>query len=183
MENNTNIVEDKNQILIEKIINILYLSGEEISLFKIADILKEDKDIILAIMPLVVDKINTIGLSILNNNDKYIITTNSKYSDLLNDWTTIEYSGDLTVAALQTITIIAYLGESSENDIAFIRGVNSTQIIRNLSTRGLVEKSNNKYKLTNKSLQLLGVTDISQLPEKDELTEKINIKLKDNLLA
>ena len=184
MENiDNNTTDISNQEIIEKIINVLFLSGEEIDIDKISRIISVDKNILVTLMPIVGERLSGIGLFLLQNNNKYIIVSNNKYSDILRDFTEIEYSGDLTPAALQTITIISYLGESSENDIAFIRGIQSTQIIRNLATRGLIEKNiDNKYRLTAKAFQILGITDISQLPEKDELSEKIKLKLQDNLV-
>ena len=170
-----------NKELIEKIINILFLSGEEIDIDKISKIIDQDKKTIEPLMNDVKDTIQSIGLTLIINNNKYIITSNNKYSNILSSFTNIEYAGDLTPAALQTITIISYLGEASENDIAFIRGVQSSQIIRNLSTRGLIERTNNKYKLSILALKLLGITDIKDLPEMEDLNNKINSKLKDNI--
>lgn len=174
-------MENDNKELIEKIINILFLSGEEIDIDKISKITNQDKKVIEQLMDRVKDTIQSIGLTLIINDNKYIITSNNKYADILSSFTNIEYSGDLTPAALQTITIISYLGEASENDIAFIRGVQSSQIIRNLSMRGLIDKTNNKYKLSILAMKLLGITDVKDLPERQELNDKIVSKLKDNI--
>jgi aspartokinase len=55
-----------------------------------------------------------------------------------------ELEGELSAASLQVLTICAYLGPISKSEISFIRGVQSTQSIRSLSSRGLITKENEK---------------------------------------
>lgn len=163
----------------KQIINILFLSGEEMAKDKLREILSQDirEDVFIKIK----EHLNSIGLDILQGADKVKIVTAAEYVDLLKSFTHYEYEGDLTPAALQVITIISYMGESSDADISFIRGIQSNQILRALTTRGLLKKNDNKYLLTTEALGLLGISDISTLPEYKVLSEKIKQKLKDNL--
>lgn len=168
----------------KQIINILFLSGEEIDIDKISNILSLDKnvfDIKEFSFDNIVKSLDGIGLKLLKNNNKLKIVTSSEYSKILESFTNYEYNSDLSPAALQVITIISYMGESSDADISFIRGVQSSQILRSLTTRGLLKRDENKYSLTLDAYQMLGVENHKNLPEYDNLSLKIKDKLKDSL--
>lgn len=164
----------------KKVINILFLSGDEISIQKIKSIINCETDIKIDLIK-IQNALKDLGLNLLNNNDNLQIVTSNEYSDILKSFTSQEYNGDLTPSALQVITIISYMGESSDADISFIRGIQSSQILRSLTTRGLLKKDQNKYSLSNESLSMLGITDMQNLPEYDVLSVKIREKLKDSL--
>jgi segregation and condensation protein B len=168
----------------KQIVNILFLSGEEISLDKIPTILslgEDDFDIYKFNFENIIKSLEDIGLKLLKDNDKLKIVTSSEYSKILESFTNYEYNSDLSPAALQVITIISYMGESSDADISFIRGVQSSQILRSLTTRGLLKRDENKYSLTLEAYQILGVENHKNLPEYDNLSFKIKEKLKDSL--
>ena len=92
-----------------------------------------------------------------------------------------ELEGDLTSASLQVLTICAYLGPISKSEISFIRGVQSTQSIRSLSSRGLITKENEKYSISIEAMQKLGLNNISDLPEYEKIKTDFEEKLKDAL--
>ena len=76
---------------------------------------------------------------------------------------------------METIAIIAYKGPLTRLDIEYVRGVNSSFIIRNLLMRGLVERVENPkdarsylYKVSFDFLKHLGVTGIEDLPQYQE---------------
>ena len=83
-----------------------------------------------------------------------------------------ELSRDIGKAGLETLSIIIYRGPISRREIDYIRGVNSTFIIRNLLIRGLVEKVQAEkdqrsflYKPTLELLSFLGVRNFEELPD------------------
>lgn len=89
-------------------------------------------------------------------------------------------SRDLGKAALETLTIILYRGPLTRGDIDYIRGVNSSYILRNLRIRGLVEKVSNPtdvrgylYKPTFDLLNHLGISSISDLPGYGEVVKSL----------
>ena len=51
-----------------------------------------------------------------------------------------ELTEDLTPASLETLSIVAYLGPISRVRIEYLRGVNSSVILRSLMIRGLIER-------------------------------------------
>lgn len=75
-------------------------------------------------------------------------------------------------AGLEILGILLYEGPSTRAEIDYIRGVNSSSTLRNLLSRGLVERSGNPedgrefiYRPTTELLAFLGVTARENLPE------------------
>ena len=89
--------------------------------------------------------------------------------------------GDLTASSLQVLTICAYLGPISKSEISFIRGVQSVQSIRSLSSRGLIIKEGEKYSISIEAMQKLGLNSITDLPEYEKIKGDFEEKLKDAL--
>lgn len=83
-----------------------------------------------------------------------------------------DFDSPLTPAALETISVIAYLGPVSRARLDYLRGVNSTFILRSLMMRGLVDRRPDPkrpysfiYSLSGDCLNHLGLEDASKLPE------------------
>jgi len=83
-----------------------------------------------------------------------------------------DFDSPLTSAALETISVIAYLGPVSRARLDYLRGVNSTFILRSLMMRGLVDRRPDPkhsysflYSLSGDCLNHLGLEDASKLPE------------------
>lgn len=91
-----------------------------------------------------------------------------------------ELRRDIGKAGAETLAIIAYLGSATRAEIDFIRGVNSTFILRNLMIRGLVERTENQsdkrsfaYKPTLELCAHLGITRKEELPHYAEMLDEI----------
>ena len=83
-----------------------------------------------------------------------------------------EFRESLTPAALETLALVAYLSPVTRATIDYIRGVNSSYSMRNLSLRGLVERGEEKgasfrYSPTQDFLKHIGISNIKMLPEYD----------------
>lgn len=81
------------------------------------------------------------GLTLLLNADKVQLGTKEDFSVLLEQVVKEETRESLTPAALETLSLIAYGGPMPRSAIDYIRGVNSSFILRNLLVRGLIERS------------------------------------------
>jgi hypothetical protein len=100
------------------------------------------------------------------------LTTVPQVSTLIEKITKEELSKELSKAALETLAIVLYKGPIARSEIDYIRGVNSTFILRNLLIRGLVEKIDNPndqrsflYGTTLATLEYLGISSSSELPK------------------
>jgi segregation and condensation protein B len=83
-----------------------------------------------------------------------------------------ELGSDMGKAALEALAVIVYRGGATRREIEYIRGVNSSSILRTLLIRGLVSRSTNPddervyvYKPTTELQALLGVRTLEELPE------------------
>ena len=89
-----------------------------------------------------------------------------------------ELREELTPAALETLALIAYLAPVARPTLDYIRGVNSSFIVRNLLVRGLIERDGSKgnaylYRPTAAFLSHLGLSSLSQLPDFEIFREKL----------
>ena len=94
----------------------------------------------------------------------------------------LELREKLTESAIETLGIILYKQPVSKSEIENIRGVNSQYILRLLLIRGLIEKIQSPsdkrmqlYKTTLEFMQHLGIKDIKELPDFEELTKAIEL--------
>jgi len=122
----------------------------------------------------------TRGLRIMRNgtdgNMELEMRTAPELSDLISKLTKDELMRDLGKAGLETLSIILYKGPVKRSEIDYIRGVNSSFILRNLLIRGLVDRDTVKgvdggvgrgysYSPSIDLLAHLGVAKIDDLPE------------------
>ena len=113
------------------------------------------------------------GLRVMQNGDEIEMRTAPEAGDFITKLAKEELSRDLGKAGLETLTIILYKSPIKRSEIDYIRGVNSSFIIRNLLIRGLIERVAEKegqgrgysYKPTIDLLAHLGVAKIEDLPE------------------
>ncbi len=168
----------QDDVLIKKIINVLYLSGQEISNSKIVEILSISKEQLSAVIKDLRASLETVGLSLLENNDSLCIVTKEEFSEILKSFTKYEIDDELTPAALQVLTIIGYLENPSVSEISFVRGINSTLAVRTLMTKGLIEKFDDKrYTFSAEALKYLSISKKEDLPD----YSKLNLALKEKL--
>jgi segregation and condensation protein B len=92
--------------------------------------------------------------------------------EIIADLKKTELSVALSRGALETLVIILYHTHISKSEIDYIRGVNSQFMLRNLLLRGLIEKTESEtdkrisvYRVTIETLQWLGITQPTQLPD------------------
>lgn len=165
----------------KKILNIIFVSGEEVSVDKIAEALDTDKKVILDELQEIENRIHEIGLRMIKKGNHLMLSSHEDHHDVVKQFSKKETDSELSPAALQTLTIITYMPGATAQEISFIRGIESSKSIRNLMTRGLIEKGNSGYDLTFESLKHLGVTKSEQLPEFESINKNLKEKLKEAL--
>lgn len=101
------------------------------------------------------------------------LSTAAELSEFVETLRKQEISGDIGKAGAETLAIIMYREPISRAEIDRIRGVNSSFIIRNLMTRGLVvrEAGNGggyQFRISTDLLQHLGINQKQDLPQYGE---------------
>ncbi len=164
---------------------LLFIYGEPLSFKKMAKILDIESAEIKKMAEDLREKLENEnrGIRVIVDNQKIQLVTSSEFTDLISKVIHEEFEENLTPASLETLTIIAYRGPISRAQIEYIRGVNSSFILRSLLMRGLIERFNDPhkpisylYQVTFDFLKFLGITKIEDLPDfkKYQEIDKIN---------
>ncbi|PIR88184.1 MAG: SMC-Scp complex subunit ScpB [Candidatus Harrisonbacteria bacterium CG10_big_fil_rev_8_21_14_0_10_45_28] len=159
---------------------LLFLYGDPIEIKKAADFLKTSEakvrrageDLKQAL------DISGRGLTVVFHNDKIQLTTRADFGGMLDGLVKADLHDALTPAALETLAIVAYGAPISRMEVDFIRGVNSSFILRQLLLRGLIEREVDPkranayvYSTTVDFVKHLGITRIEELPEYNRLRQ------------
>jgi len=97
----------------------------------------------------------------------------------------------MSIAALETLAIIAYRQPITAPEVSDIRGVNSTAVIRTLLERRMIRVSGRKnvvgspflYRTTREFLIHFGLNDIRDLPRLEEFGDLIGENLNEDVVA
>ena len=162
---------------------LMFIHGEPMSVEKLASSCDASKDDVAATLTELTADYADRGFTILNHDGKYQLGTNPRFADMVAKLIKSDFSEELSRAALETATIIAYKGPMTRVDIEHIRGVNSSFTLRNLSMRGLIERTENPkdarsyvYQISFDFLKHFGLTKREELPHFEEFKkEKIEI--------
>ncbi len=159
---------------------ILFFKGEPMALKKLAEILAVHEDTLGEAIGILEEKLTGRGLTLIKNDGEIMLGTAKEASEIIETIKKDELSRDLGKAGVETLSIILYQGPISRPDIDYIRGVNSSFILRNLMVRGLVERVSNPndsrgflYKPTFDLLSHLGISSIEELPEFETMKTKV----------
>lgn len=164
-----------------KIESLLFICGDEIGVSDIRKNLDDvpEEDIRRAVESLV-DDCRGRGVRVLIKDDKIQMVSAPENAEIISKLLKSQLTEQLSQAALETLSCIAYREPISKIEIDELRGVNSVFSLRNLSIRGLIEKTGapeNKdkktayYKTSLDFLKKLGIEKVGDLPHYDELSK------------
>lgn len=172
---------------------VLFFKGEPVPIKRLAQILNKNESEINAALVKLEANLASRGIVLMRKGEdegEVMLATNREVSNLIESLIKEELHKDLGRAGLETLTLILYLGPVSRSEVDYIRGVNSTFILRNLLIRGLVERIENLkdkrsflYQGTFELLSYLGVKSISELPEYETVKAEIEAKKQARLEA
>lgn len=153
---------------------LLFVHGEPMPLKKIATVLEVPSA---ALQELIADFKNRLeaedrGLALVGDERAVQLVTKPALAEIIKEFVKNELTEDLTPASLEALSLIAYLGPLPRARLDYLRGVNSSFILRSLMMRGLVERypdpekpSTVLYRATVDLWKNLGVERQEQLPE------------------
>lgn len=118
------------------------------------------------------DSVHARGVRVQTLRNTVQLVTAPDYAYWIERFLGLDLSGKLSVAALETLAIIAYRQPITRAEIDMIRGVNSTGTIRTLLQRELVEEVGRletvgnpyQYGTTPTFLQYFGLASLDQMP-------------------
>lgn len=162
--------------------SILFAYGESIKLQQLGEILGLNQE---ALAELIVGYEKKLlgdresGLFLIKSGDEIQLGTKPENCGFLESFLKQDTEEELTASGLEVLTIVLYRGPISRPEIDFIRGVNSSYLLRVLLMRGLIAREKRGlsffYRPSLELLKLLGLSDQSMLPEFEALNQKLNV--------
>ncbi len=161
---------------LEQIIEaILFASGKTLSERKLAELTGKKVEEVSEALDMLQDRLVDRGIILQRYEKEVELVTHPEAAEYVKKVVKDEEQGELTRAALEALTILAYRGPMTRPELEQIRGVQSSMILRNLMIRGLVEQKEDMrlgqatYAVTFDFLNHLGLKNINELPDYDEL--------------
>ena len=162
--------------------SILFVHGEPLDLERLAAIAEKPADEVRAALGQLAQGYEDRGLVLVEKDGAYQLASRPAAAPYVEKLVKGEFSEELSRAALETITVVAYKGPLTRAEIEYIRGVNSSFTLRSLLMRGLVERVENPkdarsyvYQVSIDFLKHLGISRIEDLPEYEALTKQVTI--------
>lgn len=160
---------------------ILFFKNEPVKRKWLETTLKKNSEEVSDAVTELKSALSSRGIVLVEFDDRVALRSSSQYSEAITQLRKEELSRDLGKAGLETLSIILYRSPITRAEVDYIRGVNSTFIIRNLMVRGLIEKTSNPkdarsflYQPTFSLLSFLGISNINELPEYEDVRKEID---------
>lgn len=166
---------------------ILFISGEPMPFSRLGSLLKVSPGELEEAVTELASSLSSRGITLVRTNDTVTLGTSPEASLLIAALKKEELERELSKASLETLSIILYKNGATRSDIDYIRGVNSSFILRNLSVRGLIERVENPadkrtflYRPTPDLLAHLGLGSIEELPGYAEYSARLSKEAYEN---
>lgn len=176
MENtnfDTNSTNERNQLM-QKLEALLMVTSEPLSPAKVSQVLAISINESETALEHLFDYYgnSSFGYFLEKVAGGYRFATKPEMSPVLEAFALSQSSSRLSMAALETLAIVAYRQPISRTQIGTIRGVNSDSVLRMLVSRGYLETSTRDsgpgnallYSTTSTFLEKLGLYSIDELP-------------------
>ena len=162
--------------------SLIFVSEEPISAKQLSTLLdSEALDAVEAACEQLVDEFNARGggLEMRRLAGGYRITTRPEFSEYVRRYLKSQPSARLSIAALETLAVIAYKQPITIPEILEIRGVTSTSAIKTLLDRRLIVAKGHKqvvgrpmlYGTSKEFLIHFGLNDLSELPNLEDFED------------
>jgi len=160
--------------------SILFVSGEPVSLVKIAKVTDSTVPEVEEVLEILKDDYisGKRGIVILRKEQEVQMATDPENAQLIDQLVKSEIQENLSRAGLEVLSIIAYRGPITRVEVEAIRGVNCSFTVRSLMMRGLLERIENPkdnrgylYKISFDFLKKLGIDSIDKLPDYETLSK------------
>ncbi len=159
--------------------SILFISGEPVKISRIVKITgASQSEVENAVMDLQGEYAEKRGLVIIKKEDEIQMATSPENAQIIDQLVKSEIQENLSRAALEVLSIIAYRGPITRMEVEAIRGVNCSFTIRSLMMRGLLERVDNPkdnrgylYKISFEFLKKMGIDGVEKLPDFETLSK------------
>ena len=154
---------------------MLFAAGREVSVKELTNVLElgaEDIDKIILKMKSEYDTRNS-GIEIIKVDNNYQLCTKKEYYEYIYPLFDNRAKPNISNAALETLSIIAYNPNITRSQIEAIRGVSADGTVYKLLEFDLIEEAGKldapgkptMYKVTNNFMKMFGISSLEELPE------------------
>jgi segregation and condensation protein B len=157
---------------------LIFVSDEPLSAKSMADVLKEDKQVIGEAVNALAEEFNARngGLQLREVAGGWQFATRPEYHEHVRAFLKTRPSAKLTIASLETLAVIAYRQPVTVPEILEIRGVQSPSSIKTLLDKKLIVAKGRKetvgrpmmYGTSKEFLLQFGLKDLSELPSVED---------------
>jgi len=168
--------DNKNELSLEaKIEALLFITPTTTTISQLAEALNTTTTTIQNGLENLQAQLLQRGIRVQENKGRYQLTTAPELSNYVEQFLHLENTSKLSVAALETLAIVAYQQPVTRPSVDAIRGVNSDGVIRTLLSKGLIEEIGRSdgpgrpilYSTAPEFLQYFGLASIKDLPPLD----------------
>lgn len=160
---------------------LIFVSDEPIAVKTIAEILEEDREIVHSVLENLAEEFNSRGggLQLREVAGGWQISTRPEFHEEIRRFLKTRPNAKLSLAALETLAVIAYKQPVTVPEILQIRGVQSGSAIKTLLDRRLIVAKGRKetvgrpmmYGTSKEFLLQFGLKDLSELPSIEDFED------------
>ncbi len=164
--------------------SLLFTWGEPLDIKEIESIVEVNEKELSKVMQEMIDEFdyNMRGIKIIKVNDSYQLGTRPENFEWIKKLANPKTAKNLSTAALETLSIIAYRQPIIKSDIEAIRGVRCDKAIETLMERGLIEEMGRLervgrpilYGTTDVFLRCFGLESLENLPPLKDIVDDID---------
>ena len=154
--------------------SLLFITNEPLTSSQIAELAEIEEEDVLDVLDWLQEDYSDAskGIGVMKLGDGYIMAIKQDYLPYVEKLYRPQMS-TLSMAALETLAIIAYKQPVTRGEVELIRGVKADKIVQNLIAKELIEEKGRKdapgrpilYGTTRKFLQYFNIESLDQLPE------------------
>lgn len=164
---------------IEKLLNalegVLYVANRPIPAQEILEFFKLEEELLKELMSTLQARYENTGLMLKEIAGGYELVTQPDYAKFIEEFFTVKEKRKLSVAALETLSIIAWRQPVTRFEIEEVRGVSSDAVVNRLLELNLVKIVGRRetvgkpyeYGTTTEFLHYFGLKDLTDLPPMD----------------
>ncbi|MCJ7582611.1 MAG: SMC-Scp complex subunit ScpB [Candidatus Aminicenantes bacterium] len=168
---------------------LIFISLEPLSFEKIRSLLPDftAEDIQKTLEELVLDYAQkSKGIQIVQLAGGYIFSTKIEYDPWIRQLLRVERKNRLSIAAMETLSTVAYYQPLTLAEISAFRGVDSSHSLKTLLQKRLVKIIGRKktpgkpliYRTSNRFLSYFGLESLKDLPSQDEISKILELEEK-----
>ena len=162
---------------------LLFSSSRPVKLVELAEVLEATPEAVAAALASLAEEaeVPSRGVRLESVAGGWRYVTRPEFDSLLRKFHEVTERSRLSLAALETLAIIAYRQPITMPEIQEIRGVNSSSVLTTLLEKKLVTTSGRKpvvgtpflYRTTREFLVRFGLNELDDLPKPEELDEDL----------